>query len=67
MIGDKPMISKLIEKEFNEYIQDIIDNHISYKMEEGNFEKWLSYLNSHPAKATYQGFLEYKDKLKEIN
>ena len=58
------MISKLIEKEYKEYIRNIIDNHIAYKMEKNNFEMWLSYLKTHPKKASYQGFLNYK---KEVN
>ena len=58
------MLSKVMEKKYQEYIKDIITNQISYKMEKNNFKMWLSYLKSNPVKATYQGFVEFKKQSK---
>jgi len=53
------MLSKLIKRNFDEYIQDTITNKDGYRMDQENFKLWLDYLETHP-KATYEGFKKFK-------
>jgi hypothetical protein len=58
------MLSEAMKIKYNEYLKDVVTNHNEYKMKKENYELWLSYLRSHPAKETYQDFVNYKEKNK---
>ena len=55
------MLAKILERSYKEYHQDLIANKNSYKMDDENFRLWLSYLETHPKKATYEGFKKFKE------
>jgi len=58
------MLAKILERSYKEYHQDLITNKNSYKMDDENFRLWLAYLETHPNNATYEGFKEYKKRIK---
>lgn len=45
----------LLNKAVNNMIQ-------GYKMEKGDFDLWILYLKTHPAKPTYVGFRDFKNE-----
>lgn len=53
------MLAGILKRNYNEYIEDIITNKISYKMEKNNFSLWIEYLRTHPKKATYEDFKRF--------
>ena len=53
------MLARIIKKNYREYIQDIT-NKDSYKMDDENFKLWITYLETHPNNATYEGFKRFK-------
>lgn len=54
------MLESILKRNYNEYIKDIINNKISYKMDEDNFKLWIEYMKTHPKKATYEDFKLFK-------
>lgn len=59
------MLASILKRNYNEYIKDIMDNKISYKMGKNNFSLWIEYMKTHPKKATYEDFKRFKLLKKE--
>ena len=57
------MLNKLIKRNFDGYIQDTVTNKDSYKMNNEDFRLWISYLETHPKKATYEDYKRFKKKV----
>ena len=54
------MLKHLIQRNFNEYIQDSITNKDSYKPNSEDFRLWIEYLKTHPKKATYEDYKKFR-------
>ena len=54
------MLNKILERSYKEYHQDLIANKNNYKMDDENFRLWISYLETHPKKATYEDYKRFK-------